>query len=89
LSHFFLVVAVLCAKLSSVVGIQERICRMSLQSHLAELERRHQSIEKEIETELLHPSADDLKLRELKRRKLYLKDEIEKLKQAREPQPVH
>ena len=62
---------------------------MSLQSHLAELERRHQAIEKEIETELLHPSADDLKLRELKRRKLFLKDEIVKLKQAREPQPVH
>jgi len=89
LSHFFLVVAILCAKLIFVVGIQERICRMSLQSHLAELERRHQALKKEIETELLHPSADKLKLRELKRRKLFLKDEIEKLKQVKEPQPVH
>ena len=62
---------------------------MSLQSHLAELERRHQTLEKEIETELLHPAADDIKLRELKRRKLYLKDEIEKLKHASEPQSVH
>ena len=62
---------------------------MSLQSHLAELERRHQTLEKEIETELLHPAADDLKLRELKRRKLYLKDAIEKLKQSSEPQSVH
>jgi hypothetical protein len=62
---------------------------MSLQSHLAELERRHQTLEKEIETELLHPSADDLKLTELKRRKLCLKDEIEKLKQVREPQTMH
>jgi len=53
---------------------------MSLQSHLAELERRHQAIEREIETELLHPSANDLKLLELKRKKLHLKDEIQKLR---------
>ena len=40
---------------------------MALQSHLAELERRHQALEKEIEQELLHPSSDDLRLVELKR----------------------
>jgi len=62
---------------------------MSLLSHLAELERRHQAIEKEIETELLHPSTDNLKLREMKRKKLFLKDEIQKLKQVSEAQPVH
>lgn len=62
---------------------------MSMQSHLAELERRHQAIEKEIETEILHPSTDDLTLRELKRKKLFLKDEIEKLRQARQLQAVH
>ena len=62
---------------------------MSLLSHLAELERRHQAIEKEIETELLHPSTDNLKLREMKRKKLFLKDEIQKLKQASQAQPVH
>jgi hypothetical protein len=62
---------------------------MSLQSHLVELERRHQAIEKEIETELHHPSTDDLTLRELKRKKLSLKDEIEKLRQVREPASVH
>jgi len=53
---------------------------MSLQSHLVELERRHQALEREIQTEQIHPSASDLKIRELKRKKLHLKQEIEKLK---------
>jgi hypothetical protein len=53
---------------------------MSLQSHLVELERRHQALEREIHTEQIHPSASDLKLRELKRKKLHLKQEIERLK---------
>jgi len=52
---------------------------MSLNSHLAELVRRHQVLEKQIETELHHPATSDLKLIEMKRKKLHLKDEIEKL----------
>jgi len=54
---------------------------MSLQSHLAELERRHLSLQREIEKEELHPAVDELKLHELKRKKLLLKDEITKLRQ--------
>jgi hypothetical protein len=52
-----------------------------MESHLAELERRHQALEREIEDALHHPSMDTLTLSELKRRKLVLKDEIEKLKE--------
>jgi len=55
---------------------------MSLQSHLAELERKHQALEREIQSALTHPSMDDLRLAELKRRKLQLKDEIMRLRQA-------
>jgi hypothetical protein len=55
---------------------------MSLQSHLAELERRHLTLQREIEKEELHPSSDELKLHELKRKKLLLKDEIAKLRQS-------
>ncbi|MHB2165512.1 YdcH family protein [Alsobacter sp. R-9] len=62
---------------------------MALQSHLAELERRHQALEKEIEQELLHPSSDDLRLVELKRRKLQLKDEIERIRQATPKPTLH
>jgi hypothetical protein len=54
---------------------------MAIQAHLAELERRHQALEDEINDALAHPSADDLKVAELKRRKLQLKDEITRLRQ--------
>jgi hypothetical protein len=53
---------------------------MAIQAHLAELERRHQALEDEINEALTHPSADDLKVTELKRRKLLLKDEITRLR---------
>jgi hypothetical protein len=54
---------------------------MGIQSHLAELERRHQALEEEINEALTHPSTDDLKIAELKRRKLQVKDEITRLRQ--------
>ncbi len=53
---------------------------MSLQNHLSELERRHNALGREIEKEQVHPSSSEMRLAELKRRKLYLKDEIAKLR---------
>jgi hypothetical protein len=52
---------------------------MSLASHLAELQRKHGDIEREIDEALNHPSIDDLEIARLKRRKLALKDEMQKL----------
>jgi hypothetical protein len=54
---------------------------MAIESHLAELERRHQALEQEIDEALTHPSTDDLRVAELKRRKLHVKDEIARLRQ--------
>ena len=62
---------------------------MSLQSHLTELERRHQAIENAIAAETIHPGTDDLKIIELKRKKLSLKDEIEKLRQETQTETAH
>ena len=53
---------------------------MAIESHLAELEKRHESLKLEINEALAHPSTDDLEIAELKRRKLQIKDEIERLK---------
>ncbi len=53
---------------------------MAMETHLAELERRHQALEDQIEEALQHPGIDTLALTELKRKKLVLKDEIAKLK---------
>jgi hypothetical protein len=46
---------------------------MALQMHLSELERKHQALEREIQDAIAHPSIDDLKIAELKRRKLQLR----------------
>jgi hypothetical protein len=53
---------------------------MSLASHLDELQRKHGDIERELDNAMLHPSVDDLEIATLKRRKLAIKDEIEKQK---------
>ncbi len=53
---------------------------MAIQAHLVELERKHRVLETELHEALLHPSTDDLQIAELKRRKLMVKDEIERLR---------
>jgi hypothetical protein len=52
---------------------------MNPNAHIAELERRHHRLENEIADAVAHNSTDDLKIVELKRQKLLLKDEIERL----------
>jgi hypothetical protein len=52
---------------------------MSIEAHLAELERRHRALEAQISEARAHPSIDDLEIVELKRRKLLVKDEIARL----------
>jgi hypothetical protein len=53
---------------------------MSIQSHLTELERKHEALEREIEVARASPASDNLRITELKRRKLSLKDEIAKIR---------
>ncbi len=61
---------------------------MTIQAHLAELERKHRALEDEIAEAMTHPSTDDLKIAELKRRKLLVKDEIQRIRIG-EPQSLH
>ena len=53
---------------------------MSVESHLAELERRHTALKRELEDAKSHPGVDDLQIADLKRRKLQIKDQIARLK---------
>lgn len=55
---------------------------MALQAHLVELERKHKVLESELHDALLHLSTDDLRIVELKRKKLKVRDEIARLKQT-------
>ena len=58
---------------------------MTMQAHLSELERKHRALEDEIAEAMNHPSTDGLKIVELKRRKLLVKDEIERLRVGDQP----
>jgi hypothetical protein len=56
---------------------------MSLLAHIEELSEKHQALHRQIEQEMSRPLVDSLKVSELKRRKLRLKEKIEKLKSER------
>ena len=56
---------------------------MAIEARIRELGSRHQLLEKAIEDERRAPSSDHLRLHELKRQKLKLKEEIEGLRGAR------
>ncbi|SFB64237.1 hypothetical protein SAMN03159496_06436 [Rhizobium sp. NFR07] len=53
---------------------------MTIQAHIASLEKKHGDLEEELQTILSSPSADDREIAEVKRRKLRLKDEMQRLK---------
>ncbi len=57
---------------------------MPVESHLAELQRRHQALKDQIAETNTHPGTDDLQVNELKRRKLQIKDEISRLRNDRQ-----
>lgn len=52
---------------------------MSMSSHLQELRRKHQSLSSAVEEAQRSPSFDDLQITELKKQKLQIKEEIERL----------
>ena len=53
---------------------------MGLDSHIQELADKHHKLDEQIHEELHRPLPDDLTLSELKKRKLRLKEEIERLR---------
>ncbi|MFO1015403.1 MAG: DUF465 domain-containing protein [Caulobacteraceae bacterium] len=53
---------------------------MAVEARIRELGNRHQTLERAIEEEMSRPSSDTTRLRELKRQKLRLKEEMEVLR---------
>lgn len=53
---------------------------MAIDARIRELGNRHRSLEAAIAEELSRPAVDTLRLSELKRRKLKLKEEMEQLR---------
>ncbi len=56
---------------------------MAIEARIRELDTRRHNLDQAIENEIRSPSGDQLRVSELKRQKLRLKEEIEGLKQAR------
>ena len=52
---------------------------MTTEGHIAALERRHKDLERQIDDELTHLAHDDMMIAALKRKKLEIKDELQKL----------
>ena len=65
-----------------VQHIQE-VQSVTTEGHIEALERRHRELDRQIEAEQMRPSSDDLLIAALKRKKLELKDELTRLRTAR------
>jgi hypothetical protein len=55
---------------------------MTTEGHIAALERRHQELDRMIQSEIQNRLTDDLMVTALKRKKLEVKDELYKLQGA-------
>lgn len=55
---------------------------MAVEGRIRELGMRHKNLERAIEDELHRPAADEIRLGDLKRQKLRLKEELEHLRQT-------
>jgi hypothetical protein len=53
---------------------------MKFESRIRELSDRHKRLDAAIQDELKHPAGDDVRMLELKRKKLRIKDEIAQLR---------
>lgn len=52
---------------------------MNLNSHLNELQRKHETLSKQVEQAQRSPGSDDLEIGALKKKKLILKEQIRKI----------
>lgn len=53
---------------------------MAVEARIRQLGSRHENLDKAIRDELSRPAFDDVRLRDLKRQKLKLKEEMEALR---------
>ena len=55
---------------------------MNLSSRIQELRKKHQNLSEQVEMAQRSPAADDLQMQSLKKQKLVLKQEIQRLTHA-------
>ena len=55
---------------------------MALEGHIQELSEKHKRLQELIEAEMSHPDWDEIRIQSLKREKLRIKDELERLRSS-------
>ena len=55
---------------------------MALQGHIQELSEKHKKLEERIHDEMAHPDWDEAQVAALKKEKLRIKDELERLRSS-------
>ena len=55
---------------------------MALQGHIQELSEKHKRLQELIEAEMAHPDWDEARISALKKEKLRIKDELERLRSS-------
>lgn len=55
---------------------------MPVGSHIEQLLQRHRELEARLDEVMSHPSADDMEVADIKRKKLMIKDRINELKRC-------
>ncbi len=64
----------ICASLNSEVET------MAVEGHIRELADKHRKLQEQIDAEMAHSGWDEMRIAELKKEKLRLKDELERLR---------
>ena len=52
---------------------------MNLEGHIEELKKKHEMLQEKIEVEQKAPGSDDIVIAQMKKEKLRIKDEIERI----------
>ncbi|HSZ10642.1 MAG TPA: DUF465 domain-containing protein [Rhizomicrobium sp.] len=62
--------------------ISNEVRLMALQGHITELSDKHRRLEQLIESEMAHPDWDEVRVAAMKKEKLRIKDELERLRSS-------
>jgi hypothetical protein len=68
----------------ALIGVPRRneVQIMALEGHIQELSEKHKKLQELIEAEMSHPDWDEIRIQALKREKLRIKDELERLRSS-------
>jgi hypothetical protein len=65
-----------------VTPFSDEVREMALQGHIQELSDKHKKLEELIEAEMAHPDWDETRVAALKKEKLRIKDELQRLRSS-------